>query len=146
MAGARGDRTSALKAPGWRDTGFVFQVGVFPVERGGPTDHLNHLRPCRTCQLLSCILGGDIRGAPQLNLDELARAQGVVERIDERRGQAVLANVHRRREPVDIRAESRPFLSTERLFQGVTPVIRKYGSGLKGGPSLNRLPSGIRIA
>ena len=58
----------------------------------------------------------------------------------------MLADVDRGRESVGIRAEDRPFLSTERLFHRVTGVIRKYGSGLNGGPSLKRLPSGIRIA
>lgn len=115
------------------------------IERGGPSNHLNHLRTRRACQLSRSLSGRNVCGAAKLHFYQLARAQGIVQRLDEGGRQPVLAHVDSCTEAVGLRTQRRPFLSGESSVQRVTPGEEKNGNGLNGSPSLKRRASSNRM-
>jgi len=79
------------------------EIGILTIKRGGSTNDLNH----HGAGLLREPLGDGARplvdGTAKLNFHQLACAEGVVERPDERGGNALRADVHERIEVVGFR-------------------------------------------
>src|SRR3982751_3307453 len=80
---AREGRTSA--APGRRIALLPRDLGVLAVERDGLPDHLDDRRRRRLGERLRRLLCLELHLPTELHLHQLARAQRVVQRLEERR-------------------------------------------------------------
>lgn len=100
-------------APGGRIPLLPGDLRVLTVEGDRLSDHLDDRRRGRLGELLGGGLRLHLDLPAELHLHQLAGAKGVVQRLDERRRETVLADVHGRGQVVRLGAERGAILSGE---------------------------------
>jgi hypothetical protein len=110
-------------------------LGILAIERRRPPDDLDDLGVERARQLVGGIANVELRLTAELELDELARAERVVERLEKRRRHPVVTDLDERLQVVRLGAQRGALLGGQRHAQG-TPVSvprREDRDGLGGG-------------
>src|SRR5689334_7589138 len=131
-------------APGWRRALLPLEVRVLPVERAGAADGLHHVGAELLGQLARGVLRRDVGRPGQRDLHQLVRPQRVVERLTQRVGEAVMADVHEGGEVVRLGAQLGAFLGRERHRRAAC-MRRKSGYGLIASPSQYLPSAGMRM-
>jgi hypothetical protein len=85
--------------------GLSLQFRILAVESHRSADHLDHFGTGPLSQLPGGLFRPEIGPLPELDLDQLPRAQGIVERLNDGIGKPLPSHVHRGREVVGFRSE-----------------------------------------
>jgi hypothetical protein len=91
--------------------GLPLEIRILPVEGDRATDHLNDLGAGPLRQLPGDLLRLEIGPLPELDLDQLPGAEGIVERLDDGVSESLPAHVHRWRQAVSFGSENGSILS-----------------------------------
>lgn len=132
-----------LPLPGRKVPVFARNVGIVPVERERPPNHLNHFGIEYRRELRGGFLRRDLGILPDLQFHQFLRAQRVVRRLPHRGRKALLANVHEWIEMMRLGAQRRALLAGEAQF--ASPAFAKLPNGFTGGPSHHCLLEIIRM-
>src|SRR5689334_12916048 len=131
-------------APGRRRALLPLEVRVFPIERAGAADGLDHLGAELLGQLVRGILRRDVGRLGQRHLHQLVRPERVIERLTQRVGEAVVPDVYDRGEVVRLGAQLGALLGRERHRRPAF-MRRKSGYGLIASPSQYLPSAGMRM-
>ena len=87
------------------------QLGIEPIKRSLASDNLDDFRLHLESQLVRGFLHAEWRISLYLNFYQFARLEGVVERLQQRVGEAVMPDMHRRSQVMRLGAEFGSFFS-----------------------------------